>query len=136
MNGLARRQDYTPQPDGCGLKKKAVLLVEPDLDLRLMLNMLLTEDGCVVEACGGLIDALPAVSEKHFDLVITHGTPGIDGLLLLQVLKEKGSVTPSVVISASYEKGPYLLAMNLGALHYFVTPLDYAALQRVIHNRI
>lgn len=135
MNGLARRQEYTPQPNSCGLRKKAILLVEPDLDLRLVLNMLLTEDGCIVDACGSLIEALLAISEKHFDFVITHGTPGIDGLLLLDVLREKGSVTPCVVISARYEKEPYLLAMNLGALDYFIRPLDYAALQRLIHSR-
>jgi DNA-binding response OmpR family regulator len=98
--------------------------------------MLLAEDGCVVDGCGGLAEALRAVAEKNFDFVITaHGAPGIDGLLLLEVLREKGSVIPSVVISPHYEKEPYLLAMNLGALDYFVKPLDYAALQRLIHSR-
>ena len=136
MNGLARRQDCKPQPNSCGPRRKAILLVEPDLDVRLMLSMLLAEDGCIVDACGTLIEALLAVSEKNFDFVITvHGAAGIDGLLLLDVLREKGSVIPSVVISARYEKEPYLLAMNLGALDYFIKPLDYAALQRLIHSR-
>ena len=135
MQSLERLRECTHQPMGYGLRKKSVLLVEPDLDFRLMLKALLTEDGCIVDACGSLIEALLAVSQKHFDLVITYGTPGIDGLLLLDVLREKGSTTPCVVISARYEKEPYLLAMNLGALDYFVTPLDYAALQRVIHSR-
>jgi DNA-binding NtrC family response regulator len=135
VNGLARRQEYPPQPNLCGLKRKAVLLVEPNLDLRLLLNMLLTQDGCIVDACGSLIEALLAVSEKHFDLVITYETPEIDGLLLLQVLKEKGYATPSIVISDRYERESYFLAMNLGALDYFITPVDYAALQRVIHSR-
>ena len=111
------------------------MLVEPNQDLRLMLNALLTQDGCIVDAYGSLIDALPAVSYKHFDLVITYGAPGIDGLLLLDVLRERGSATPCVVISTEYAKEPYLLAMNLGALDYLVTPLDYAALQRLIHTR-
>ena len=135
MDDLARHRECAHQPIGYRLRKKAVLLVEPDMDLRLMLKALLTEDGCIVDACGSLIEALPAVSQKHFDLAITYGTPGIDGLLLLDVLREKGSTTPCVVISARYEKDPYLLAMNLGALDYFVAPLDYAALQRVIHTR-
>ena len=135
MHGLARHQGLTPPPISCGLKKKAILLLEPDLDLRLMLNLLLTEDGCTVDACGSLVEALLAVSEKHFDFVITHGTPGIDGLLLLDVLRERGSATPCAVISARYEKESCLLAKNLGALDYFITPLDYAALQRLIHRR-
>jgi DNA-binding response OmpR family regulator len=135
MHGLERHREVKHQPIGCGLRKKAILLVEPDLNLRLMLKTLLTEDGCIVDACGSLIEALPAVSQKHFDLAITYGTPGIDGLLLLDVLREKGSTTPCVVISAQYEMEPYLLAMNLGALAYLVTPLDYAALQRLIDSR-
>jgi len=135
MHGLVHRQGHTPPHINGGLKNKAVLLMEPDMDLRLMLNLLLTEDGCNVVACGSLVEALLAVSEKHFDFVITHGTPGIDGLLLLDVLRERGSATPCVVISARYEKEPCLLAKKLGALDYFTTPLDYAALQRLIHSR-
>jgi DNA-binding response OmpR family regulator len=135
MYSLARRQEHTPLPISCGLRRKAVLLLEPDLDLRLMLKVLLTEDGCIVDACGSLLEALLAVSEKQFDFVITHGTPGIDGLLLLDVLRERGSATPCAVISARYENEPYLLAKDLGALDYFITPLDYAALQRLIHSR-
>jgi len=135
MHGLAHRQGPTPPPISRGLKSKAVLLLEPDLDLRLMLNLLLTEDGCTVDACGSLIEALLAVSEKHFDFVITHGTPGIDGLLLLDVLRERGSAIPCAVISARYDKEPYPLPRNLGPVDYFTTPLDYAALQRLIHAR-
>ena len=135
MHGLARSEGDTPPPISCGVTNKAVLLLEPDLDLRLMLNLLLTEDGCTVDACGSLVEALLAVSEKHFDFVITHGTPGIDGLLLLDVLRERGSTIPCAVISARYEKGPYLHAKNLGALDYFTTPLDYAALQKLIRSR-
>jgi len=80
--------------------------------------------------------ALRAVAEKNFDFVITaHGAPGIDGLLLLDALRERGSAIPSVVISSRHEKEPYLLAMSLAALYYFIKPLDYAALQRLIHHR-
>jgi len=136
MHSLAKLQERTHQPIGCDLRRKAVLLVEPDPDLRFMLKALLTRDGCIVDACETLIDALPAVSYQHFDLAITYGAPGIDGLLLLYLLRERGSATPCVVISTQHAKEPYLLAMNLGALDYFVTPLDYAALQRLIHTRI
>jgi DNA-binding response OmpR family regulator len=136
MDSLAHRQEAAPQPHGCSLRKKAILLVEPDLDVRLMLNMLLTEDGCMVDACASLAEALFALSQKPFDFVIAaNGAPGIDGLLLLDVLREQGSEIPSVLISTRYEEGSYRLAMNLGALDYFIKPLDYAALQRLIHSR-
>ena len=136
MHGLARRQEYKSRPYNSRFRKKAVLLVESDLDVRLMLSVLLGEDGCIVDGCGTLAEALRAVAEKNFDFVITaHGQPGIDGLSLLDALRERGSVIPSVVVSAQFEKEPYLLAMNLGALDYFVKPLDYAALQRLIHGR-
>ena len=134
MYGLAQRQGQTQQPIRCGLKNKAVLLLEPDLDLRLMLNLLLTEDGCTVDACGSLIEALLAVSEKHFDFVITHGTPGIDGLLLLDVLRERGSATPCAVISAHNGREPLPPAKNLGSVDYLTTPIDYAALQKLIQS--
>jgi DNA-binding response OmpR family regulator len=135
MHSLAR-QETAPRPHSCSIKKKAILLVEPDLDVRLMLNMLLTEDGCKVDSFGTLAEAVFALSEKTFDFVIAaNGAPDIDGLLLLDLLREQGSEIPSVLISTRYEKGSHLLAMNLGALDYLVKPLDYAALQSLIHSR-
>lgn len=135
MDSLAHRYETTRQPRSSGLRKKIILLVEPDLDVRLMLNMLLTEDGCIVDSCGSLAEALFALSVKTFDLVIAaNGAPGNDGLVLLDVLREQRSETPSVLVSSRYEKGSYLLAMNLGALDYLIKPLDYGALQRLIHS--
>lgn len=136
MNRLADRHQTKPRAQSNSLRKKVILLVEPDVDVRLMLSMLLTEDGCIVDSCGSLAEALFALSVRSFDFVIAaNGSPGIDGLVLLDVLREQGSEIPSVLVSSRYEKGSYLLAMNLGALDYFIKPLDYGALQRLIHSR-
>ncbi|MCI0420603.1 MAG: response regulator [Acidobacteria bacterium] len=135
MNAVSRRPEY-PSPKSRGFPKKSILLVESDLDLRLMLSMLLEEEGCAVDACGSLSEALRTVAEKRFDFVITaHATPGIDGLALLEALKESGADVPAVVISSRYEKEPYITAMNLGALDYFIKPLDYSAIQKLIHRQ-
>lgn len=110
-----------------------ILLVDSELSLRLMLSRLLSEKGHSVRACGSLLDALNALSVHRFDFVITdHSTSGIDGLCLLEAIKQHDSEIPVLVTSSQYEKGPYIIAMNLGALDYLIKPVDFAVLQRVI----
>ena len=53
----------------------------------------------------------------------------------VSAMANNGGQDPSLIVFGLSEKEPYLLAMNLGALDYFVKPLDYAALQRLIHGR-
>jgi DNA-binding response OmpR family regulator len=113
-----------------------VLLVDSDLDLRFMLSMLLREEGHRVTTCGAVTEAVQALQETKFDFIITaHSTPGIDGLCLLEIVKQYNSDLPVVVISARHEKEPYIIAMNLGALDYLIQPLDYRAIQRLIQSQ-
>lgn len=132
MNVAARKETSPPsftQP----APRKSILLADSDPDLRLMLGMLLAEEGHDVKTCGNLAQALNAMAEGRFDFVITaHAASGLDGLSLLEAVKQRHPDLPVVVISSRYEKESYIIAMNLGALDYFIAPIDYAAIQRLI----
>jgi DNA-binding NtrC family response regulator len=114
---------------------KSILLVDSDLDLRLMLRMLLSEEGHQVHTCGNLREALQAITERRFDFIITtHSTSGINGLSLLERIGHQDASVPVLIISERCELEPYLIAMNLGVLDYLTSPIDYAAIQRLVHG--
>jgi len=113
---------------------KSILLVDSDLDLRLMLSMLLSEEGHEVRTCGSLREALQEITERRFDFIITtHSISGINGLSLLERIRHQDASVPVLIISARYELEPYLIAMNLGVLDYLTSPIDYTAIQRLVH---
>ncbi|MCG7201221.1 response regulator transcription factor [Marinobacter pelagius] len=57
--------------------------------------------------------------EDNFDLVLIDlAMPGMDGLAILQRLREAGSVTPVVVVSAEEDISRIESALELGALGY------------------
>jgi two-component system nitrogen regulation response regulator NtrX len=136
MNAVKRGIQVVSPPTIQGISKKTVLLVDSDSNMRLMLEALLAEDVYQVNSFGDALEASRAVEQRRFDFVITaHSTLGIDGLSLLEAIKQRDAGIPVLVISSRYEREPYITAMNLGALDYFVEPIDYAAIWRLIRNQ-
>lgn len=136
MSAVSWRVQSSPGAASRKASEKSILLVDSDADLRLMLGVLLAEEGYQVRSCGSLSEALEAIAGRRFDFIITaHSMPGIDGLRLLELIKQHDTAIPVLVISSRYEKEPYIIAMNLGALDYFTKPVDYGAIQRLIRSQ-
>ncbi|MFN8006525.1 MAG: response regulator [Terriglobia bacterium] len=74
-----------------------------------------------------MIEALNRVRQETSNYgVVDHLAPELDGLILLEQIKELKLKVPVLVISDRYDVKPYLAAMNLGALDYLGKPIDYA----------
>ncbi len=113
--------------------KKAILLVDSQEESRLIMSLLLREEGHLVSTCADVSAALKLIAGEPFDFVITeHAVPSLDGLDLLERIKQHNVRIPVLMISAQYELEPYLIAMNLGALDFFTKPVDYSEIQRLI----
>jgi DNA-binding NtrC family response regulator len=132
MRGKTAAKTATPAPSE-GHKKKSILLVDEDEPLRLVLGMLLENEGYAVTTCGNEVQAIALIESRSFDFVITdHSSSGVDGLKLLETTKQRDSRTPVLLMASLYEMGPYIEAMNLGALDYLSKPLDYCEIQRLV----
>jgi len=113
--------------------KKAILLVDSQEDSRLIISALLKQEGHRVSSCSDVGAATSLIGAEPFDFaIVEHSTSGLDGLGLLEKIKEHNLRIPVLVISAQYEMEPYLVAMNLGALDFFGKPVDYGEIQRLI----
>src|SRR5262245_52753324 len=114
-------------------EKKSILLVDEDEPLRLVLGMLLENDGYAVTTCGDEIEAIKLIERNSFDFVISdHSSTGVDGLKLLEAVKQLDNHLPVLLMASLHEMEPYIEAMSLGALEYISKPLNYSEIQRLV----
>ena len=109
-------------------KDARVLIVDDDPDIHVLLNSILAEVGCQMDgACDGL-DALTRLNSAHYDLVLTDVCmPGIDGLELLQRIRESHPALPVVVITAQNTPETVVRAIRDKAFTYFSKPFSPSA---------
>ena len=124
---------YLPREEKAPDLKKSILLVDSQEDSRLIISSLLKHEGHRVSSCSDVGAAVSLIEAEPFDFaIVEHSTSGLDGLGLLEKIKDHNLRMPVLLISAEYEMEPYLVAMNLGALDFFGKPVDYSEIQRLI----
>jgi len=106
-----------------------VLLAEDDEKLAAIVAHILTEAGHQVEIAQDGAQARVALRERDFDVVLTDiNMPRVSGVELLRALREAGSDTAVVLITADPRVDTAALAVELGASSYLVKPIDTASL--------
>ncbi len=102
-----------------------VLIVEDERPIREGLLDRLAREG--IEAAGAPDGeaALERLSAERFDLVLLDlRLPGIEGDEVLTRLRERGDLTPVVVLSARAREADRVLLLTLGADDYVVKPFS------------
>ncbi|MGO2290867.1 MAG: sigma-54-dependent transcriptional regulator [Pseudoalteromonas sp.] len=102
-----------------------VAIVEDDPDLLELLQEELVSQGYKVTAYGCAEDFLGSLEELMFDLVISDiRLPGIDGMQLLQRLKQQAEPPALLLITAFGTVRQAVNALKLGADDFLTKPLD------------
>lgn len=115
-----------------GLMK--MLLVEDDFDLSRALSKSLATRGFDVLCCADGIEALTTARKKAFDVIVLDlGLPGLDGLDLLERLRDGGNATPVLVLTARGAINERVAGLNLGADDYLAKPFDLDELAARLH---
>lgn len=111
-----------------------VLLVEDDQLLASGLVMALERGALVVEHVADGRQALHALLENEFDLcVLDLSLPGMDGMDIVERVRQHGRVLPILVLSARDGIADRIKGLNLGADDYMVKPFDVHELLARIH---
>jgi DNA-binding NtrC family response regulator len=109
-----------------------ILLVEDEPVLRLTFEQFLREAGHNVVACGSYADAITALDEDGFDLVVSDiilgGKTGID---LLRTIHERELGCQVVMITGDPSVDTAAQAVRLGAFDYLPKPVKEHDLLRV-----
>jgi len=103
--------------------KKRILLLEDDLLLSETIEELLELEGYQVFLAFDGEEASRLTYEHKFDLYIFDiNVPEIDGLSLLEALREADDMTPAIFISALVDIETIASAFNVGAKDYIKKP--------------
>ncbi len=113
-----------------GDQRAAILVVDDEGDIRQSLEMLLTYEGYEVWTAKDGVEAIARLDREAQDgrspvLVLTDlKMPGLDGLGLLDAVREREGAPPVILISGHGDVAVAVEAMQRGASNFLEKPLD------------
>ncbi len=117
--------------------KKRTLIVEDERNVRMMYRAALETEGFdVTEAESGAV-AVEKFAQSTFDVaVLDLRMPEMDGLELLEVMRDKNIKTPAVIITAYGDVPNAVKAMKLGAIDFLAKPVTPEQLRTLLNEVI
>lgn len=102
-----------------------ILIAEDDRELRRLFSRVLTKDGYAVTEVSDGNEALDALDNGYFDLVISDiMMPHTDGYELVSSMREAGMTTPVLMITAKDSFDDMRRGFLSGSDDYMVKPID------------
>lgn len=106
-----------------------LLLIEDDEDLCTALNVTLKKEGFDVDISLGGNDAIYYATSGSYDIIILDRMlPLLDGLQLLQIIRNRNINTPVIVVTAMSGISDRIDGLDAGADDYLVKPFDVGEL--------
>lgn len=102
-----------------------ILIAEDDKELRQLFTHVLRQNGYAVTGVSNGSEALAALNDSYFDLIISDiMMPVMDGYDLVRALRESGSTTPVLMITAKDSFDDMKLGFNSGTDDFMVKPVN------------
>jgi len=106
-----------------------ILLIEDDTEAAEFLVKGLRESGYSVEHASDGLEGSKRGTEAAFDLVVTDRMlPQVDGLEIIQLMRQKGIATPVLVLSALGSVDDRIRGLKAGGDDYLTKPFAFAEL--------
>ena len=111
-----------------------VLVVDDEVDIRVLIQDILTDEGYSVTVAADAEEARKARAEQKFDLILLDiWMPDTDGITLLREWSEGGDLQcPVVIMSGHGTVDAAVEATRLGAFDFVEKPLSLAKLLRTV----
>ena len=102
-----------------------ILVVEDDRELRHLFAHVLIKNGYSVKEVSNGKEALDAIEEEHYDLIISDiMMPKMDGYELVRSLRDAGNTTPILMITAKDAFDDMRMGFLSGTDDYMVKPFS------------
>lgn len=116
-------------------KEMRVLYVEDEIQIRENTQLLLSKIFSYVETAANGGAGLALYQTGKFDLVITDILmPGMNGVIMIQKIKELSPDQPFIVTSACEESNYLLDLINLGVAQFLLKPMKTDQIIEVLHE--
>ncbi|CAN5282724.1 response regulator transcription factor [soil metagenome] len=103
----------------------SILLVEDEENLHEALKLNLEMEGYEVTSCYDGNEALKAIQNEYFDLIIMDiMLPGIDGISITEHLRLQQNEVPILILSAKNTGADRVLGLKKGADDYLTKPFN------------
>jgi CheY-like chemotaxis protein len=110
-----------------------VLVVDDETTLLRAYSTLLRAAGHTVETAGDGAEARSLIQERSFDVILSDiDMPGMDGIALLEAVRELELDVPVVLITATPSDETAARAESSGAFRYLTKPVEPAELRQVV----
>jgi len=107
------------------LERKRLLIVDDEKNIRLTLARALEIENLEVETAAYAEEALFKLGQGEYALLLVDiELPGMDGMTLLQQIRQKHPSTPVMIITAYGSAESIAEAMKLGAVDYVQKPFS------------
>ncbi len=112
---------------------RSVLVIDDDPSIRDTLVDHFGQSGYTAYGAASAEEALSGLARTRPAVIVTDiRMPGMDGLSLLETLRERRPETKVLVMTAHEDMNTAIAAMKGGAVDYLVKPLDLNELERAI----
>lgn len=106
-----------------------VLVIEDDLEAARYLRKGLKESGHVADHAADGVDGLAMARVENYDvLIVDRMLPSLDGLTLIERLREDDCLVPILILSALGEVDDRVKGLKAGSDDYLVKPYSFAEL--------
>ncbi len=132
------QSDSSEKEDEQDERKKSILIVDDNKDLRNFLKCFFEEQYTVLESNDG-DEAWELLQEKSPELIISDVMmPGMDGFELCRLIKStfETSHIPVILLTSQCDKSDQLEGLGLGAEDYITKPFDMSLLEQRIKSLI
>jgi DNA-binding response OmpR family regulator len=103
-----------------------ILLVEDDERMARLVHRGLVEEGHQVDVCQRGADAAAQATSVRYDVVLLDwGLPDVDGVSVLRRWRERGMMTPVLMLTARGAVGERVTGLRAGADDYLTKPFDF-----------
>ena len=121
-------------PDLTNIK---ALVVDDDHDARILVRRLLEECGASVMTCSSAEEALSAIVEDLYDILISDiGMPGKDGYMMIKELRSLDILLPAIALTAFARSADRTRALNSGFQGHVAKPVEPAELLATISSLV
>jgi DNA-binding response OmpR family regulator len=117
------------------MKKKSILVVDDEKNIRMTLSLTLEPMGFQIQTAVNGEEALEKLSSNEFWLILLDlKMPGMDGIEVLRQVRKKFKTIRVIIISAHGTIDSAVEAMKIGAVDFIQKPFTTAEIREVVNQ--